>query len=221
MFPDWFCPVQPDWPPGVVQTDFPLWNEGSARPLPEALSSFLAAGPPPVVFTPGTANVHGRSFFKAALDACRQMNRRAVFLTQHPGQLPQPLPPSVHVEHYAPLDRLLPQAAAFVHHGGIGSTSQALLAGRPQLLMPLAHDQFDNAVRVRRLGVGGSLPATRFNSRSLQTALEPLLESTALAAACRQVALKLSARNGIPRSADVLLQMASASAAIAPQAANR
>jgi rhamnosyltransferase subunit B len=41
-----------------------------------------------------------------------------------------------------------------VHHGGIGTTSQCLAAGIPQLVVHMALDQPDNAARVERLGVG-------------------------------------------------------------------
>jgi len=41
-----------------------------------------------------------------------------------------------------------------VHHGGIGTASQAFAAGIPQLITPFAHDQFDNAARVESLGCG-------------------------------------------------------------------
>jgi len=205
MFPDWFAPIQSDWPAGVLQTDFPLWNEGSSRPLPEALLRFLDAGPPPIVFTPGTANIHGRPFFEAAIEACRRLDRRAVLLTQHAEQVPASLPALVHHEPYAPLDLLLPSAAAFVHHGGIGSASQGFLAGIPQLLMPLAHDQFDNAERIRRLGTGLGIPSQKFNARTLQAGLQRILDSAEVASACRRIASRLERRDGLPRSADTLL----------------
>ena len=64
-------------------------------------------------------------------------------------------------QDYVPLRRLLPHAAALVHHGGIGTTAEALRAGTPQLVVPLAHDQFDNAARVAALGVGASLRAAQ------------------------------------------------------------
>src|SRR6202012_1799180 len=55
---------------------------------------------------------------------------------------------------YVPLRALLPRCAALVHHGGIGTTAEALRAGVPQVIVPLAFDQFDNAARVRALGAG-------------------------------------------------------------------
>jgi rhamnosyltransferase subunit B len=204
LFPDWYAPPQVDWPSPLVQTDFPLWNDGSSQPLSEDLLRFLDAGTPPIVFTPGTANVHGQKFFQAAREACESLGRRGLFLTKHPEQLPASLPDSIRHFPYVPLDRLLPRAAAFVHHGGVGSTSQGLLAGVPQLIMPLAHDQFDNAARVRRLGVGDSLPEAKFTARKLIPKLKALLESADVSAACQKVRERMRPCNGIAQTVDVL-----------------
>ncbi|MBL8850755.1 MAG: glycosyltransferase, partial [Planctomycetaceae bacterium] len=128
LFPDWYAPPQPDWPPNLIQADFPLWNADASNGLPPEVDDFLKAGDAPIVFTPGSANVHGHEFFAAAVEACRVLNRRGILLTGYVEQLPAALPESIAHFHYVPLDLLLPRAAAFVHHGGVGSTSQALLA---------------------------------------------------------------------------------------------
>src|SRR5262249_39414224 len=154
MFPDWYAPPQVDWPKPLMQADFPLWNHNSDAPLPVDVQAFLDAGEPPLVFTPGSANMHGQKFFKAAVEACQQLGRRGILLTQFAEQIPAQLPDAVRHVKYVPLDRLLCRSAAFVHHGGVGSMSQAMLAGIPQIIMPLAHDQFDNATRVKNLNIG-------------------------------------------------------------------
>ena len=210
MFPDWYAAAQPDWPEPLVQTDFPLWNDRADQRLDDEVEAFLQAGPPPVVFTPGSTNVHGGTFFDAAVYACRTLGRRGVLLTEFPEQLPNDLPDGVTSFRYVPLDLLLNRSAAFVHHGGVGSTSQALLAGIPQVLMPLAHDQFDNAERVRRLGVGDSLPAPRFRGPRLVEKLQPLLESRRVARRCQEIAKRLQARSGISRTADGVEQLVGA-----------
>lgn len=201
LFPPWYAKPQPDWPSNVMQTDFPLWNHQSGEPLAGEVEDFLSRGEPPVVFTPGSANLHGRPFFEAAVQACGALGRRAVLLTEFPDQLPHPLPSSVAHFLYVPLDQILPRSAAFVHHGGVGSTSQAMLAGIPQVLMPLAHDQFDNAERIKRLGLGDSIPARRFSGARLTGLLQRLLASPSVAASCRAVAGHLAARDGLRRSA--------------------
>jgi len=200
LFPEWFAPPQRDWPQPLIQTNFPLWNEGSEQPLNGNVEQFLQAGTPPIVFTPGTANVHGADFFAAAAKACRNLNRRGIFLTKHPEQLPTGLPESIRHISYVPLDLLLPRSAAFVHHGGIGSTSQALMAGIPHVVMPLAHDQFDNADRVKRLNVGQSLPVKQFTEDNLTRSLEELLNSSAVAEACKTISTRLTPEAGVEQS---------------------
>src|SRR4029078_11194284 len=118
---------------------------------------------------------------------CVKLNRRGLLLTRHKDQLPKQLPPNVRHESYAPFGRLLPRCAALVHHGGIGTTSQALRAGVPQLIMPMSHDQFDNAVRVRRLGVGGEVKRRKYRAELVANELARLVDSPQTTAACRKI----------------------------------
>jgi rhamnosyltransferase subunit B len=204
MFPDWYAPAQDDWPSPWMQTDFPLWNDRSDEPLTQQVEAYLGDGEPPIVFTPGSTNLGGKSFFAAAVDACQALGRRGVLLTKYPEQLPSRLPASVVHFPYVPLDLLLPRSAAFVHHGGIGSTSQAMLAGVPQVMMPLAHDQFDNAARIRRLYLGHSLSARSFNGSRLAVTLRSLLASPSVQTACREAANRLAPRDSLARSAEAI-----------------
>jgi rhamnosyltransferase subunit B len=151
-FPDWFAPRQPDWPPNSITTGFPVDVPNGSGRLPADLESFLSAGDSPLVFTAGTAMAHARRFFKTALDASAQLSMRAVFACQFPELLPENLPPSVLAVRYAPFSLLFPRVRAVVHHGGIGTCAQALASGVMQLVTPFAHDQFDNAARLKVLG---------------------------------------------------------------------
>lgn len=203
-FPDWYAQPQSDWPRQVIQTDFSMWNDASTEPLAKEAKDFLNRGDAPIVFTPGTANVHGQSFFKTAVQTCQKLHRRAILLTGFPEQIPRDLPSTIAHFSYVPLDLLLPRAAAFVHHGGIGSTSQAMLAGIPQVIMPLAHDQFDNAQRIQSLGLGDSIPANRFSIERLSTVLQRLLNSPSVASNCHTIANRLTSRDGLQRSAEAI-----------------
>jgi rhamnosyltransferase subunit B len=153
LFPDWFAPPQTDWPSRVTLTGFPLFDEADFRGVDMELEDFLAKGPAPVVFTPGSTLVDGLSYYTAAADALSALGRRGIFLASQGTALPQ-LTPNILARSYVPLSKLLPQASVLVHHGGIGTASQAFAAGIPQLITPFAHDQFDNAARVERLGCG-------------------------------------------------------------------
>jgi rhamnosyltransferase subunit B len=190
LFPEWFAHTQPDWPQPMLRLDFARYdpNPGLA-PTPE-LTRFLQEGDAPIVFTPGTGNRQAAQYFAAALGAVRKLGRRAIFLTTHADQVPPGLPPQVLWQSYLPLRALLPQVAALVHHGGIGTTAEALRAGTPQLVTPFAHDQFDNAARVEALGAGLTLPAARLDARRLERRLRQLLRSSAMAPQCRAAAVQ-------------------------------
>jgi UDP:flavonoid glycosyltransferase YjiC (YdhE family) len=204
LFPEWFAPPQPDWPPQTRLTNFPLYDEKGLEPLPAPLVEFLDAGEKPVAFTPGSAMWQGRAFFDAAVATCRRLKRRGLLLSRRREHIPPNLPPGVmHVE-YAPFSELLPRCAALVHHGGIGTASQAMAAGIPQLVTPMAHDQPDNAERLERLGVARSLPVGHFEAEWASALLEELLTSRAVADACQAVREKLVDADGIGRSCELI-----------------
>jgi rhamnosyltransferase subunit B len=191
LFPPWFGPPQPDWPPNVTLTSFPLFDErGLAETSPE-VDAFLAAGEPPVIFTPGSAMKQADKFFTAAVGACEAIGRRGLLLTKFPEQVPSPLPERIRHFEYIPFSQVFPRAAAVVHHGGIGTTAQALAAGVPQLVTPFAHDQPDNAARVCRLGVGRTISPRAFRARRVAKALEALIGSPEVAQRCQSLATKL------------------------------
>lgn len=131
----------------------------------------------PIVFTSGTAHHHCRAFFEAAAEACTQLKRPGLLLSTFPENFPHELPDTVRTLPYMSFKRLLPHCAAIVHHGGIGTTSQALAAGIPQLIRPMAFDQFDNASRIENLGCGRWLRNDRYLTRELQQILEQPVRS--------------------------------------------
>jgi len=188
LFPDWFARPQPDWPPQTLLTGFPMFDETGLRPLPEDLAGFLAAGPPPVIFTPGSAMKTCRTFFKEAVGALQMSGRRGILLTRYADQIPAELPPGVRHFRFIPFSEVLPRAAALVYHGGIGSCAQALQAGIPHLVQPMAHDQHDNLSRVRELGVGDGLLPRSFKAANIARCLDSIVESPAVTQAARALA---------------------------------
>jgi len=187
LFPDWFATPQPDWPPGTVLTGFPLYDETHDSVLPTTIQTFLEANPQPLVFTPGSANKQGKSFFAEAAKTCQEMKQPGIFLTRYPEQFPQPLPSHVIHFSYAPLSQLLPYCAALIHHGGIGTCSQALRAGIPQLIQPYSFDQYDNGARIKKLGVGRTISKRSFHARKIMQYLGFLLTSAEVNTACHTI----------------------------------
>lgn len=187
LFPDWFAPRQPDWPQPLACGDFALYEPAPGAPLAIELSTFLGQGDPPVVFTHGTGNQQAARFFSCAVAAVQRLGLRAVLLTPHRGQVPDRLPATVLWLAYQPLRPLLPCSIALVHHGGIGTTAEALRAGLPQLVLPLAHDQFDNGARVVALRTGRLYPGRRLVARRLAASLGALIADQGIVVHCRAI----------------------------------
>jgi UDP:flavonoid glycosyltransferase YjiC (YdhE family) len=64
-----------------------------------------------------------------------------------------------------------------VHHGGIGSSAQAIRAGIPQIVLPDRFDQPDNALRVAILGLGGAVFSPRPPAAALAELIRNVLQS--------------------------------------------
>lgn len=205
MFPDWFAEPQEDWPRHAVLAGFPLYDHGEQTPLSQSLDEFIAAGPPPIGFSAGTATATAHGFFKASIEACQEAGLRGVLLSPFPEQIPASLPKDVLHVHYAPFSTLLPKLAAFVHHGGIGTTSQALQAGVPQLIRPSAYDQFDNASRAIHLGVAKEVLPKKYSGRVVARALKNLTADPSIRLRCQQVATRLAHGNSITTACDTIL----------------
>jgi UDP:flavonoid glycosyltransferase YjiC (YdhE family) len=195
----------------VTLAGFPLFDERGLAEVPADVEAFLAAGEAPLVFTPGTAMKQGQAFFAAAVEACGRLGRRGMLLTRFPEQVPSPLPEGVRHFGYVPFSQVFPRAAAVVHHGGVGTTAQALAAGVPQLVMPLAHDQPDNAARVRRLGAGRAIAVKKFRGPAVAAALGELIGSAEVRARCRAVAAKFAGDGGVEEVVRALEELAASS----------
>ena len=213
MFSKHFAAPQPDWPPNVMQTGFVFYDRLGAAPymnaipkdLEDDLSEFLVKGSPPVVFTLGSSAVmHPGGFFAESLAAARSLDLRAVLLTgalsQH--RISDALSDSVFIAPYAPYSKLLPRASVTVHQGGIGTTAQALDAGRPMLVVPWAHDQADNAERLRKLGVARTLRRERYRAAAVARELRILLDKPAYAEAAARFRGLLSDERGALAACD-------------------
>lgn len=203
LFPSWFGSA-PDWPPQFRQTGFIRYDQAEQE-LPPALRDFLDRERP-VVFSFGSAMRVGRRYFEAAIAACKHGGFPGLLLAKGGDQVPTDLPPRVAHFEYAPFSLVFPRAKVVVHHGGIGTTAQALAAGVPQLIMPLAFDQPDNALRVRRLGVGTLLPPKRFTPTNIIKAVAELSDPKVVTA-CGEYAARLAADDPLPETCRLIEEL--------------
>ena len=202
---------QPDWPRSAKITGFAFYDgTGDEGRLPEHLRAFLDAGPPPLVFTLGSAAVmNAGDFYEQSAQAAEMLGQRAVLLVGADDRnLPKrKLPETICVARYAPYSKIFPRASVVIHQAGIGTTAQALRAGRPMLVMPYSHDQPDNARRVRRLGVAEVLGRKHYGARPAARLIEKLLSDNAYQVRAGAAAATVLAEDGAVAACDALEAM--------------
>ena len=205
LWSKWLAGKQSDWPAQTTVTGFPWFDAEDDAGLPQPLARFLDDGEPPLVFTLGTAVVaDAGQFYDKSAAAAKLMGRRAVLLVKNPRVLLPELPKGVVPFDYAPFSLLFPRAAAIVHHGGIGTTAQAMRSGRPSLVMPCAWDQPDNAERAARLGIARTIARNRYEPDRVSAELRHLLEDPVYSQRAADIATKVRQEDGVNAACDAI-----------------
>jgi rhamnosyltransferase subunit B len=213
LFSRAFAQAQPDWPPNAAPTGFVFYDkrgEGFGLPaehasgMSDGMSEFLAAGPPPVLFTLGSSAVtHPGTFYSESIAAAQRLGVRAILLTGKQTGTPLAVPKDrmIYAEEYASYSAIMPLVSAVVHQGGIGTVAQTLRAGKPMLVVPWAHDQPDNGERLRRLGVARVLGRGRYTAARAAYELSALLKGD-YAERARTAAAAVGREDGLNAACD-------------------
>lgn len=205
MYSAQLAPLQPDHPENSHQTGFALFDSqsGDEKPLDAELQNFLNQGTPPLVFSLGSfaVNLPG-DFYDVSYQIAEQLGERAVLLTGVSSHLTSTS--NILVREYAPYSQLFPKSKLVVHHGGVGTTGQAMYAGVPQLIIPHLGDQWDNGSRIQSLRLGETLPSKEYNVEAAEKLIRDLLSDQSLADRARSVAKVMNLENGAKSAADVI-----------------
>ena len=202
---------QPDWPANTRITGFCFYDSDAGNAaLPPHLQAFLNAGPPPLVFTLGSAAVLAAgNFYEFGARAAERLGMRAVLLigSDARNRPRHPLPETICVAEYAPYSALFSRASVIIHQGGVGTTAQCLRAGKPMLIMPYSHDQPDNARRMRRLKIARILQRRNFTPLRVAQKLRILLEEPIYARRAQQMAMRLRSEDGVATVCNALEEL--------------
>jgi rhamnosyltransferase subunit B len=209
LFSSVLAKPQPDWPANTRVTGFAFYDRRDyfgETEMKQELKNFLDDGPPPLVFTLGSSAFWvAKEFYRDSIKAAQALGQRALLLVGHERNRPhEDLPRGVAAFEYAPFSQVLPRAQAIVHQGGVGTTGQGLRSCRPVLVVPHAHDQFDNAARVVRLGCGRLIARPRYNARNATRELEALLGSQDYLTKAAEVGHQVQNENGAGAAADAI-----------------
>ena len=134
---------------------------------------------PQVFCSLGTLQGGRLPIFRMVAEACRD---HGVALTvAHGGKLDAAeaaaLPGNPRVEAFVPQRAVIRTASAVVTHGGLNTVLDALAAGVPLIVVPLAFEQGATAARVARTGAGLVIPRRQLTPARVAEALGALLDT--------------------------------------------
>ena len=217
------APHQSDWPSNPLTTGFAWFDPPFLGGLDQqqAIEAFAMAGDPPIVFAPGgSTRVDPGAFFQQSVAAARSLGRRAIIVAAKKFHAQFEPHPDLLVTGYFPYARLFKLASVVVHSGGIGALGWAARYGVPSLLVPSEWDQFDNARRAQRVGLGRVMDIAAYTGPNIVAAITALENDTGVQAGLQRLSAILAQEDGVRLASDAveaLLRRPGLHAAMGPE----
>ena len=190
---------------------FELPDERAGWSMPEGLTEFLRAGPPPIYLTFGSmlgaprpsAELEAGS--RLLVEAVRAAGCRAVVHSHWEHVNGVAKDDAIYRIGRAPHQRIFPHCAAVLHHGGAGTTHTALRAGRPSIVVPHLLDQFYWGERLRRLGVAPPMiKRDQATVKRIAGAIRRVLDDPEMTRRAEAIAGRMAEGDGVRRAVRVI-----------------
>jgi len=192
FLPDSFHYVGPLRHPRRRQVQFP-WELLDGRPL--------------IYASLGTLQNKNLELFHCFAEACKGLDVQLVIAGTRP-ELLGALPENVIAVSYAPQLDLLSRASLTLTHGGLNTVLDSLACGVPLLAIPLTYEQPAIAQRVRWVGAGEMIGASRLHPARLRAQLKKLLVDRTYAENAKRIADAIRAAGGVHRAGDLIERIA-------------
>jgi UDP:flavonoid glycosyltransferase YjiC (YdhE family) len=178
-----------------------FWWRSAAGRCSAEVRRFLGEGAPPFFLTMGSmCGFDARALARAFVAASRRCGRRAI-LQRGWARLAWPPTEDVLVVDEVDYAAILPRCEAVFVHGGTGTVTSALRAGRPIGLLPLVADQRRWVRRLKCLGVGlGAIDPLRAEAGDLERLMRRALTDARYSTAATALAGRLQESNGLERA---------------------
>jgi UDP:flavonoid glycosyltransferase YjiC (YdhE family) len=111
---------------------------------------------------------------------------------------------NVFICNYIRHSLIFPRCCLIVHHGGIGTTGQALKAGVPQIVIPFLGDQFDNAERLCRLGIALKITVKNIVINDLAKKMHIILNDLSYQLRAQKLSKEINHENGAKKAAQYI-----------------
>jgi UDP:flavonoid glycosyltransferase YjiC (YdhE family) len=194
-----FIPKPKEWGSHITVSGFYFLSSVASYTPDAELSAFLEAGPPPIYIGFGSIVVEDpHAMTEMIFDAVKRIGLRALVSKGWGGlggdQIQKP--DNVFMLGNVPHDWLFNHVSCVVHHGGAGTTSAGIAAGKPTVVVPFFGDQMYWGSMIHRKGAGPMpIPYKDLNGEMLANSIKQALEPGIIAQA-QELGMQIHKENG-------------------------
>lgn len=197
LWPKWFGTDNPGSGINVEKVGFVV-DTNKAGYLPDEVIKLTNEEEKPILINSSSSSLFINSdFFESTIKACELLGQKAIITGRHREFLPERLPEGIHFYNHLEFGTLMPRVKAIIHHGGAGTSAQALAAGLPQLVLAGGVDRPDNAMSLKALGVGEYLLPPQWNYKQVMEAFQRVITSQSVKENCLKIARKMEMEDPI------------------------
>ena len=205
------CAVSPtviprpaDWPDYAHMTGYWFLPADAGWQPPAELAAFLADGEPPVTVGFGSMiDDDPAALARTVEEALSLCGRRAVLVGGW-GGLKSGSDRCLCVDS-VPYEWLYPRVVAAVHHGGAGTTSVALRAGTPQVVVPFFGDQPWWGRLVQRIGAGPApIARAKLTAPALAAAITAATTDDSIRRRAAEIGEAIRKEDGVRRAVEII-----------------
>ncbi len=194
-----------DWPAHTHITGSWFLDPVADFQPPAELRDFLEAGPPPIYVGFGSTQYGALPVLRLFRDALAKRRQRALFLMPELDATRIDLPDHILPIGNIPHGWLFPRTSAVIHHGGIGTISEALRAGAPQGIIHSSVEQAFWGRAASRIGVAPPARAARALGPAAAVALlNELLSDSSLRSRANLAAAAVRRERGTAHAATII-----------------
>jgi zeaxanthin glucosyltransferase len=173
------------------KVEFP-WNSLDGRPI--------------IYASLGTTRNVRPAVFRLVAEVCQKFDLQLVISlgNRFCSTMFADLPGEPVVVRYAPQLELLQMARIVITHGGSNTVFEALLEGKPMLVIPIAHDQPAVAARLARLKIAEVIPVEAISATRLHSSMVKLLSSASYDDAAKEAQARIRSMSGLERAVEII-----------------